>query len=82
MSESYCFKKCRSDYRRQKTSDQGMGSGFPAQRPPNQSLRASASMNNLRQDTSDGVGSRANTTTEQDFRCISLQQPVALIDTK
>ena len=59
-----------------------MGSGFPAQRPPNQSLRASASMNNLRQDTSDGVGSRANTTTEQDFRYISLQRLVALTDSE
>ena len=71
MSESYNFSTCfyyRSDFRRHKTSDQGTGSGFPAQRPPNQSLRASASMNNLRQDTNDGVRSRADTTTEQDFR--------------
>ena len=58
----------RSDFRRQKASDQVTGSGFPAQRSPNQSLRASASMNNLRQDANDGLGSRATTTTEQDFR--------------
>ena len=62
----------RSDFRRQKASDHVTGSGFPAQRSPNQSLRASASMNNLRQDTNDGFGSRATTTTEQDFRCIKL----------
>ena len=39
-------------------------------------------MNNLRQDTSDGAGSRANTTTEQDFRYISLQRLVALTDSQ
>lgn len=63
-------RESRVDFRVKKTSDQGTGSsGFPAQRPPNQSsMRASASMNNLRQDTNDGPGSRATTTTEQDFR--------------
>ena len=60
----------RVDFRVKKTSDQDTGSsGFLAQRPPNQSsMRASASMNNLRQDANDGLGSRATTTTEQDFR--------------